>query len=696
MSQPSMFRRIVERAGRLSLALALAACTGKIGTGSSRGGEGPGAGGQGASGGSGMVTAGRGGTGTGGVSGSGGTAPPVTDTTGPSQGRMRLLTRAQLENSLADLLGSVDLGPTPPDSDDFLPSVGSTYNELTDSAVDLYHGAIKKMLEGYFADGTRRQTALVDCTPTGPADATCFRKFVAGFGQRAWRRPLLPVEVDRYGKVALDAAARANDPFKGLFYAALGLLDSPNFLYRIELGTPDPKAGGRYRFDSYEMASRLSYFLTASTPDAALLAAAAANKLDTPDGIRAEVTRLLGTEKGKRGMANFAREFFQLDGFAAKPMDDPRYTATLRKAMSEEVQYLYGGLVAAGVDALEIIDTNKAYVNDELAKIYGITGITSKTGVPATLPPNIPRAGILGRGPFLAGTSADKGGATAPILRGLFIAQSMLCRDVPPPPPGVPALPDPPPGSMPTAREQLERHRADPGCAACHALFDPMGLSFETFDPVGAYRDKDPNGRPYVTDGSLDGMPFKDSRELVAMIRKSPDAERCFTANLFRYALGHVETPGEKAVDDEWRQGFSSDGRQLAKFLTRLVTSDGFRYASPVPAQGATPDPGPSSTPTGGAAGSGGTGGGTATGGTGGTVTGNLDQLCTDYCACMSGGKCSGNNPQNCLATCKQSGGKWAVGCRLDKCKIAQHDYSDQLEGDCKAAIGINACWDAQ
>jgi hypothetical protein len=691
MSQPSKLRSIVGRPGFLFLALSLVACTGKIGTGAGGGVDSPAGGGQGPSGGSGPAMPGRGG------SGGADMVPPTVDPSAPAQGRLRLLTRAQLESSLADLLGTVDLGPTPPDSDDYLPSVGSTYNQLTDSAVDLYHGAIKKMLEGYFADANRRQPALADCTPTGAADATCLRKFVAGFGQRAWRRPLLPVEVDRYATIAADAAARANDPYKGFLYATLGLLDSPNFLYRIELGAPDPKAGGRYRFDSYEMASRLSYFLTASTPDPQLLAAAVAGTLDTPDGIRAEVTRLLSSEKGKRGMATFAREFFQLDTFVAKPMDDPRYTATLRKAMADEVQYLYGGLVAAGVDALDIIDTDKAYVNDELANIYGIPGITSKSSVAATLPPNIPRAGILGRGPFLAGTSADKGGATAPILRGLFIAQSLLCRDVPPPPPGIPAIPDAPPGSMPTAREQLERHRADPGCAACHALFDPLGLSFETFDPVGAYRQKNPAGKPYVTDGTLDGMPFKDSRELVALLRKSPDAESCLTANLFRYALGHVETAADKAADDEWRRGFSADGRQLAKFLTRMVTSDGFRYASAVPPQGATPDPTPSTPPVGGAGVGGGTGGvGGAGGMSGGTVPGNLDQLCTDYCACMGSGKCSGNNPQSCLATCKQNGAKWAVACRLDKCKIAQHDYADQIEGDCKAAIGINACWNAE
>ena len=421
------------------------------------------------------------------------------------------------------------------------------------------------------------------------------------------------------------------------------------------------------------MASRLSYFLTASTPDAPLLAAAAANKLDTPDGIRAEVTRLLGTEKGKRGLANFAREFFQLDAFAAKPMDDPRYTATLRKAMSDEVQYLYGGLVAAGVDALEIIDTNKAYVNDELARVDGITGITSKTNVPAVLPADIPRAGILGRGPFLAGTSADKGGATAPILRGLFIAQSLLCRDVPPPPPGVPPSPIPPPGSMPTAREQLERHRADPGCASCHALFDPMGLAFETFDPWA----------PTATRTRRQALRHRrrvGRRDLQGLARAGGDASqvarRRELASPRTCSAMPSDTSRPRRDGHRRRVAQAASHRRAAAVQSSIAPGDQRRLplclARPRAGRGTRRHPRRRNM-------AGRRRGGRRTGGTGRAVPGHSARQSSTSCArttaaAWAGASAAASNPQNCLATCKQNGTKWAVACRV-------HWFIDACEG---------------
>src|SRR6185295_2292332 len=146
------------------------------------------------------------------------------------------------------------------------------------------------------ADSSLRQALLADCGAAAP-DAACARKFIAGFGHRAWRRPLADAEVARYAGAAADGGTKLGDPYQGLMYATLGLLTSPNFLYRVELGTPDARAGGRYRFTSLELASRLSFFLTGSTPDAALLAAAEANQLDTPEGLHAQATRLLQSEK---------------------------------------------------------------------------------------------------------------------------------------------------------------------------------------------------------------------------------------------------------------------------------------------------------------------------------------------------------------------------------------------------------------
>ena len=634
------------------------------------------------------ATPGSGNTGSrGGGNAAGGTGgTPTTPAPAVGGGRLRRLTRAQLENSLRDLLGPVDLGPTPGDSVDSLPSVGSTYDKLTDSAVDQYHAAIKQLLTGYFADPTSRKNLLADCGATPPGDPACARKFIAGFGHRAWRRPLTDTEVARYAGAAADGGTRLGDPYQGLMYATLGLLTSPNFLYRVELGTPDGTAGGRYRFTSLELASRLSFFLTGSTPDATLLAAAEANQLDTPEGLHAQATRLLQSEKGKAGITSFARELFLLDDFLAKPTGDPRYTATLRQAMADEVGYLYRNMLAPGKDAFELFDTRKAFVTDELAKIYGISGITGKTAVEALLPDAIPRAGILGRGAFLAGSSSDKVNETAPVTRGLFISEQVLCREVPPPPPGIQPKPVPP-GQILTRREMLERHRADPGCAACHALFDQLGLAFENLDWVGQYRDKEENGKALDTTGTFDDQPFKDSRELASLIRMAPDAQRCFVRNLFRYASGHLGNPSDEAVIDGWNGDFGKAGRDLPRFLDSMVTSDGFRFVSPPPVQGsptagASPAPGAGPTPF--------TGGGAGTAPTGPT---DVASLCQRYCSCMSKGACSGSLNGDCMGTCMKDGSTWSLACRLDKCEIAQRDYRDQISGDCLASIGVNACF---
>ncbi len=505
--------------------------------------------------------------------------------------------------------------------------------------------------------------------------------------------------MDRYVAIASSTATRHGDASRGLLYAARGLLGSPNFVYRIELGEPDPAAGGRYRYRSYELASRLSYLLTASTPDAPLLAAAGEGKLETPDGLRAEATRILGTDAGKRGFATFAREFFTLDDFIQRPTDDPRYTASLRQAMAAEIEQLYATMIRPGQDVFSLFDTSAAFVNDELAKVYGITGITSKTIVPATLPPSIPRVGILGRGPFLAGSSADKAGAVAPILRGLFVADHVLCKEIPPPPPGVVPPPEMP-GMALTPREQLEQHRADPGCAACHALFDPLGLVFETFDAIGQYRERDPSGKAIDTAGELAGVRFKDAKELAGLLRQSEEAERCFVKNLFWYALGHVGSDADRALQDRWHADFKRVGRDLSRLLPDLVASDGFRFVSvgptregvaiggggspgpgnpptpPAPTPGEPPPPGNTSGPT--------------------PAPGQLDQLCDTYCKCMGSGRCSSRNPSDCLNTCKRDGNKWALACRADKCRIAQTDYVDQIDGDCSAAVGIHACWNEE
>src|SRR5205814_2451068 len=335
--------------------------------------------------------------------------------------------------------------------------------------------------------------------------------------------------------------------------ATLGLLESVNFQYRVEIGAPDGGAQGRFRYTDGEMASRLSYLLWDTTPDAALLQAAEAGQLRTPDGVRAQVTRLLQSDRAKVGIANFAAEMYQLDDLVARTGLEMRDTPSLRGAMADEVKLQFQARLADGADALDMLTTTKTWVNAELAAIHGIAGVTGTAMVPATFAPGQPRAGLLGMGAYLVMTG--KGDDTSPTGRGKFIDEQILCRSVPDPPPDVDT--NTPKGmagtNLATRRQIMDAHRKDPQCAACHQLFDPLGYAFEVFDWVGAYRDKD-HGTTIDPSGMImpEGVQFKDALDLVGKLRKMPDVEQCLLKNIFRYAIGHHETDGDAPTLDAW------------------------------------------------------------------------------------------------------------------------------------------------
>jgi hypothetical protein len=378
------------------------------------------------------------------------------------------------------------------------------------------------------------------------------------------------------------AAATLKDVNAALMHVTSALLASPNFLYRVELGQPDPAVPGRYRYSGWEMASRLSFFFWSTTPDAELLAAAEAGKLVTPEGVKAQVMRLLGSPRARAGFADtFGRELVGLDALADTPKNDMRYTPTLKAAMTAEVTRLFESRLDAGADLLDLLDTTSVSVNAELAAIYGITGITGTAMVPAQLPPAIPRAGLLGTAAFL--TLQSKQDATTPTARGKFVRENLLCEEVPDPPDNLDtSLKDPPAGVKLTFREHLDMHRTNPVCASCHALMDPLGYAFETFDWLGAYRDKD-NGKAIDTTGTIGGTAFANARELAVALKKMPQAQDCLLRNIFRYASGHKETPSDGAELGIWKKAFDTSNHQLVSFLAEIAAGDGFRTVSPAP-----------------------------------------------------------------------------------------------------------------
>ncbi|MBX7084093.1 MAG: DUF1592 domain-containing protein [Nannocystaceae bacterium] len=497
------------------------------------------------------------------------------------------LTAVQYRNCLRDLLGD-DLPPTPvePDTNPYLfYSIGAASTSLSELGTQQYEEAADLVTHTVFDDPTRR-AALVGCEPAAPGDG-CVAEFLARFGRRAFRRPLSDDEHARWLAVSVDlaeATATASAPWEGLRAMVAGLLQSPFFLYRVEIGQPDPDAPGRRRYDGWEMASRLSLLLWNTLPDDALFAAAERGDLDHADGIRTEVERMLADARARQALGEFFAQYLdlgRLDGVMRDPAVYPSFTLTMPDSMRTEVELLVDDLVfRRQADVRTIYGTRSTFVNEELAALYGVDAPDAGpiTFVPVELPADGPRAGLLTLGAYL--TMNAKQTQTSPTARGKFIRERVLCQTVPPPPGNVNTDLDPPSGEGETLREILEEHRKNPACTTCHTFIDPPGLLFENFDSVGAYRELE-NGVPVDASGELDGVMLENGRALAELLPTKPEVSRCMVQQLFRHAQGRLDTTDEKNVIDDLDRRFGEADYRFLSLVVELATHEGFRTATP-------------------------------------------------------------------------------------------------------------------
>ncbi len=495
----------------------------------------------------------------------------------PSAG-LRRLTRAEFRSSLRELLGVEPALEVEPDTRlDGFESVGAARVALSPLGVELYQRAIYEALDRVWADAALH-ARLVGCDP---ASAGCASTVVTNFGRRAWRRPLTAGEIARYVEVASSTGALLGDAAAGLLQSLAGLLQSPSFLYRVELGEPDPTQSGRLRYTSHELATRLSYLLTSAPPDDTLSTAADAGELYAVEGIRAQAERLLADPRGHQAIRGFARELLNLPAVDSAPKDPqlyPEFTPALRASLREEAERMWETTAfTPGRSLLDVLTTRETFVDDGLADLYGVPRSGQAGMVAVTLPDSGQRAGLLGTGAFLAVRA--KTNETTPTLRGRFVREVLMCQTVPPPPPNVnTTLPVAPSGTL-TRRQQLEQHRGAPACAGCHALMDPIGLAFENFDAIGRYRDLD-RGLPIDASGDLDGAAFSGPRELGQRLRESPQLRPCLMRGFYRYMLGQSEESGGEAWIEELTRRFDASGERFVDFALSLVTADLFRFAA--------------------------------------------------------------------------------------------------------------------
>ena len=376
------------------------------------------------------------------------------------------------------------------------------------------------------------------------------------------------------------------DAYEGMRAGMSGLLQSPNFLYRLERGAA-PVSGGSpfWQYTSREMAARLSYFLTNSTPDATLLALADSDGLTTADAVRQQADRLLSTPAGHESVKNFAAELYQLGIIAARAKDPtlyPQYAAPLQNAMMQEIPAMFENIVfTQNASALDLFTTRNTFVTKELATLYGLptTGLSSTTLSPATLPANGLRAGLLGTAGYLSLYASQKEGS--PTQRGKFIRQILLCQTIPDPPANVNLmLADPPAGVVLTKRQRLPQARNRRQLRRLPQADGPAGPHHRELRRHRRFADHRP-GSAIDVSGNLDRTAFNGPVELGQVLASQPATADCLVRNFYRYGTGHVETASEQPVLDALKAQFRSGGYHVRDLMLAIVSSDGFRYVAP-------------------------------------------------------------------------------------------------------------------
>jgi mono/diheme cytochrome c family protein len=403
------------------------------------------------------------------------------------------------------------------------------------------------------------------------------RQILLRFAERAFRRPVKPEEVDRLMQLFDRAAARGDKFEEALKLPLQAVLVSPHFLFRVErdAGTAETRA-----LDGFELASRLSYFLWSSMPDDALLDAARHGKLGSAQGLAAQAMRMLEDDRAWALVENFAGQWLQLrnlGGAAPDPKRFPAFDEPLRQAMQKETELFFAEMLHRPLPLTLFLDADFTFVNERLARHYGIPGVKGKAFRKVSLS-STPRRGILTHGSILTITSNPT--RTSPVKRGKWVLETILGT---PPPPPVPEAGDLKEGeeARGTLRQRMEQHRANPNCATCHNRMDPIGFGFENFDAIGAWRTRD-GDLPIDSTGTLpSGQSFQSPGELVGLLKqRDDDFRRCLAEKMLTFALGRGLESSDRRYVADIAAATKAGGDTLAALIREVVKSEPFRFRS--------------------------------------------------------------------------------------------------------------------
>jgi len=434
---------------------------------------------------------------------------------------------------------------------------------------------------------------ILVCRPARPADeAPCARRILSSLASQAYRRPATDKEIQALMAFYLEGR-RDGDFMAGLQDALSGILASPKFLFRVERDPPRDQPGAAYRITDLELASRLSFFLWSSIPDKTLVDLAVKGSLHQPDILDQQVKRMIADPRSRALVENFVGQWLLLRNIGGVEPDTyrfPTFDGELRSALEQETHLFVEDQLRRNRSVVELLSARYTFLNEILAKHYGVAGVYGTRFRRVDLPDDSLRGGLLGQGSLMMVTSYPN--RTSPVLRGKWVLESLLGTPPPEPPPNVPALKDTGEGGKPASvRARLEEHRKNPVCASCHTSMDPLGFALEPFDATGKLRTTDA-GVPIDASGVLpNGTAFTGPTGLRdALLTRKEEFIGAMTEKLLAYALGRqleaYDMPTVRAIVRDAR----ADDYRWRAIIGGIVRSKSFLMRSPpgpLPAAGA-------------------------------------------------------------------------------------------------------------
>jgi hypothetical protein len=502
--------------------------------------------------------------------------------------RVRLLSQEQYFNSLGYVFGpdiSISAHFTPFRRTDGLVETGASVAGVTSGQIDEFQRTAIAIAEQIVSP--QHRGFLVPCTPKSElaADSHCAALFIRPVGRLLYRRPLSKEQEEGLVELAGQGAQKLSSFYAGLAVAINAMLISPDFLFVIDRYEPDPAHPGHARLDAFSYATRLSLLLWNSGPDDELIRSAESGELQTVAGRTRQVDRLLASSRLESGVRAFFDDMLGFDDLASLSKDARIYPmfsgVTLQDAREQTLRTIVDQLIHKKQDYRDLFTTRDTFISPSLAAVLQVPAPPGWS--PYTSPEGSPRVGLLTQISFLAGHAHP--GRSSPTLRGKALRQLLLCQTVPRPPPNVDfSIIENPNSTLKTARERLTAHRANPVCAGCHKLTDPIGLALENFDGAGQFRATE-RGAPIDASGSLDGRDFGDSIGLGQALHDHPALPTCLVRRVYSYAVGTPVAANDKTVLPQLTKGFADSGYRLPDLLRAIALSTEFSEVNPPPAQ---------------------------------------------------------------------------------------------------------------